>query len=499
MVAESKRLLNIEGVSKSFSGVTVFSDFDFDIYEGEVHCLCGENGAGKSTFIKILSGAHLPDGGKVVINGEEVDDKYNPSIAMKLGVQTIYQEHTLMQNLTVMENLFVGKEIVKRGVVDREEMYKQSLDVLHEIGVDTIDPSSPVRELGTAQQKFVQIAKAFVGKAKIMIMDEPTASFGIHEIEQLLNIVGFLKSQGIGVLYISHHLEEVFRIADRVTVIRDGEKIRTYKKDEINQSSIIKDMVGRDTSMMYKRDTVDIGEVVMEVNHVSGPGVEDVSFNLRKGEIVGFAGLVGAGRTELAELLFARKKLTSGEILINGKKTNFKTPKDAIKAGMCMITEDRQLSGLFLNQSISLNTILVHSSKNDTKIMDPKKEDSVSSEYIDKLKTKCTGPDQKVRFLSGGNQQKVILSKWFYAEGDIFIFDEPTRGVDIGAKEEIYQLMVELCNQGKAIIMISSDMPEVIAMSDRVIIMNKGKKSAEIDKDKINSETILSYALGGTV
>ncbi|WP_027630185.1 sugar ABC transporter ATP-binding protein [Ruminiclostridium cellobioparum] len=494
---EKKCLLDIQGISKQFSGVTVFSDFDFQVYEGEVHCLCGENGAGKSTFIKILAGAHQRDGGEINIEGNPLQGKLNPALCMKLGIQTIYQEHTLMQNMSVMENLFIGKEVTKRLVLDRRQMYKETLDVLAKIGVTGLDPQTPVRLLGTAQQKFVEIAKAFVQEARVIIMDEPTASFGCHEIEQLMSVIQALKEKGVGIIYISHHLEEVFRIADKVTVIRDGRKIRTYDRTEIDEASIIRDMVGRDASMFYSREAAGIGETVMEVQNLSGGGVKDISFSLRKGEVLGFAGLVGAGRTEMAELLFGKKIPESGEIMISGEKVRFKAPKDAIKAGLCMITEDRQLTGLFTRQKNSLNTILAHSAKFPVRFMHPDRDKETCCEYIEKLKIKCKGPDQQVRFLSGGNQQKVILSKWFHSDGSIYIFDEPTRGVDIGAKEEIYKVMVELCRQGKSIIMISSDMPEVIAMSDRVMVMKDGSILAELSKEDADSETILSYALGG--
>jgi ribose transport system ATP-binding protein len=494
-------LLEITNVSKSFFGVTVFADFDFIIKSGEVHCLCGENGAGKSTFIKILSGAYQPDTGEIVIDGKKVEGKLSPALSMELGIETIYQEHTLMRNMTVMENLFVGKEITNRLIVDRREMNRRTREILKSIGVTNIDPSTVVRNLGPAQQKFVEIAKAFVKEAKIIIMDEPTASFGAHEIDQLLNMVATLKQSGIGIIYISHHLEEVFRIADRVTVIRDGRKIRTYDRavEKLDEAAIIKDMVGRDASLFYARDEVEIGDVIMEVKNLSGPGVNDVSFNLHKGEILGFAGLVGAGRTELAELLFGRRKAKSGEVFINGKKIKVKTPKDAIEAGMCMVTEDRQLTGLFIRQKISLNAIIAQTVKRGKKFINPKFDWTITKKYIDKLRVKCKGPDQKVCYLSGGNQQKIAFCKWFITDGEVFIFDEPTRGVDIGAKEEIYHLMVQLCREGKSILMISSDMPEVIAMSDRVMIMKNNGIIAEIQKQELDSETILQYALGGSV
>ena len=499
VINKKKLLIDIKNVKKSFSGITVFSDFDFDIYSGEAHCICGENGAGKSTFIKILSGAYQPDQGDITIDGKKIDGKLSPSLSMQLGIQTIYQEHTLMQHMTVLENLFVGREVTSVGVINKREMYKQSIEVLSKIGITNINPAAKVRDLATAQKKFVEIARAFVKEAKIIIMDEPTASFSANEIEQLLKVVEHLKNAGVGVIYISHHLEEIFYIADRVTVIRDGKKIRTYLREEINEANIINDMVGREASLFYKREPIEIGEEVMEVKNISGAGANDVSFKVHKGEIIGISGLLGAGRTEFAEILFGRRRPTAGSISINGKTVNIKKPSDAVKAGMCFITEDRQMTGLFLGQSISLNIILVHSVKYNTRFMRPKNDKESARVLIHELRIRCLGPEQQVRYLSGGNQQKVVLSKWFNVDGEIFIFDEPTKGVDIGAKEEIYALMLNLCRQGKAILMISSDMPEIVAMSDRVLIMKDGAIQADVQKENINSETILSLALGGVV
>jgi len=498
---EGRKVLEITGVSKSFSGVTVFSDFDFDLYAGETHCLCGENGAGKSTFIKILSGAYQPEGGKIVIDGEMVTGRLNPAIAMDLGIQTIYQEHTLMRNMNVMENLFVGKELTKHMKLDRKAMYDKTIEILKTLGVTHIDPLAKADDLGSADKKYVEIAKAFIKKAKIMIMDEPTASFSAHEIALLLEVVNNLKKGGIGIIYISHHLEEIFGIADRVTVIRDGKKVRTYDRsvEALDESAIIRDMVDRDPNTFFSREDTEVGDIVMQVKNISGPGVENISFDIHTGEILGFAGLVGAGRTEMAEILFGKNRATSGQIILNGKEIVVKSPKSAVKQGLCMITEDRQLSGLCMAQKISLNSVLSFSSKNNMVFMNPKKEYIQTEDYINKLKIKCKGPDQEVQFLSGGNQQKVVFCKWFITDGEVYIFDEPTKGVDIGAKQDIYHLMVGLCRAGKAIIMISSDLPEVVAMSDRVIIMKKGKITGEIEKEEINSETIMNYALGGSV
>jgi ribose transport system ATP-binding protein len=495
---ERRKVLEILGVSKSFSGITVFSDFDFDLYSDEVHCLCGENGAGKSTFIKILSGAYQPDEGSIIIDGEEVHGSLNPALAMEKGIQTIYQEHTLMSNMTVTENVFVGKEITKRGVIDRRAMYNKTIELLNMIGVHDIDPLAIVKDLGTAQQKYVEIARNFYMKAKIMIMDEPTASFSAHEIKQLLEVVNRLKGSGVGVIYISHHLEEIFEIASRVTVIRDGHKISTSTKEEgFRETAIIRDMVGRDATAFYSREPVTVGEKFFEVRHLSGPGIHDISFELSRGEILGVAGLVGAGRTEMAEVLFGKRKATSGQVLLNGEDIRIKDPKDAIMNGLCMVTEDRQLTGLCVNQALSLNSMLSHSAKYNTYFMNPNADAQKTNELIKRLKIRCKGSGQHAKYLSGGNQQKVVFSKWFITDGEVFIFDEPTRGVDIGAKQDIYHLMIQLCKENKGIILISSDMPEIIAMSDRVMVMKGGEISAFIEKEYINSETVLDYALGG--
>lgn len=496
-VIKSKTLLEIRSVSKCFSGVKVFSDFDFDLGAGEVHCLCGENGAGKSTFIKILAGAYVPDTGDIRIDGTLVHGRLTPARAMALGIQTIYQEHTLMPEMSVMENLFIGKEIIKNGILDRAAMRQRTTAIMQSLGLTQIDPDETVRRLGTAQQKYVEIAKALVQEAKVLIMDEPTASFGAHEVESLLRVVKGLRNHGMGIIYISHHLEEIFDLADRVTVLRDGRKISVYSRGDISAELLIKDMVGRDASQFFSRETVEPGEEVMRVEALQGAGIAPISFRLRRGEILGMAGLVGAGRTEVAELLFGARPKTGGKIILNGKEVSFRRPGDAIRAGLCMITEDRQLTGLFLNQPIDFNTALVEHAKSMRLFMPPEEDRKIGEDFIRKFRTKCRDSLQRVRFLSGGNQQKVILSKWFHADGDVFIFDEPTRGVDIGAREEIYQHMVELCRAGKALIMISSDLPEVIALSNRVLVMRQGHLVKELGgENEIKAEKILSVALG---
>ena len=490
-----KEVLRLDNVSKTFPGVKALNKIDFDLKEGEVHCLCGENGAGKSTLIKILSGAYTPDvGGHIYFDGEEVN--LNPHYAMSLGIQTIYQEHIVFPHLSIYENIFAGLEMKKNGVVQKKEMIKKTAEVLEYLNCG-LTPEMIVGDLSSGAKKMVEIAKGVVFQRKVIILDEPTASFSVSDIDHLLEIVRTIKDKGIGIIYISHHLDEVFEIADRITVIRDGEKISTYNSEDINEQMLIKDMVGRDASTFYKRERIPIGKVVYEAKNVSGNGAKNVSFQLREGEILGVAGMVGSGRSELMNVLFGAVPLQSGEIFINGEKVDLKNPTDAIKKKMCFITEDRQHTGLFLKHTIARNTIIANLVNAKKPIVMPAEENEIGEKYIKKLRTKAKDAQVKVVNLSGGNQQKVVLAKWFNTDGDIFIFDEPTRGIDVGAKQEIYQVMVDLLKQKKAVIMVSSDMPEVIAMSDRIIVMKDGEIKAELSQNQISEENILKESIGG--
>ncbi len=489
-------ILEMKGICKSFPGVDVFNGFDFDLAKGEIHCICGENGAGKSTLIKMLSGAYVPDKGTMDIDGKTVENM-TPRSAMKLGIQTIYQEHALYPLLPVFENLFAGNEMGSGMLVNKASMVSKAKEVLEFLHSD-ISPYDTVGQLGSGAQKTVEIARAFIQESKIMILDEPTASFSKKETEHLLTIIKKLASEGISIIYISHHLDEVFKIADRVTVIRDGVKINTYEIADLTEMQLIRDMVGRDVSAFYKRDRAEIGEVVFEAEHIAGPGVTEASLTVRKGELLGIAGMVGSGRTELAELLFGVREREKGTIKIDGNEVKIKTPLDAIAHHMCFITEDRQSSGLFLGHSITRNTVIASYSKSKNPLAMPKEDIKLAEKYAKAMNVVTPSLSQKVMFLSGGNQQKVVLAKWFATMGDIFIFDEPTRGIDVGAKEEIYKIMTGLLQQGKCVIMISSDMPELIAMSDRIMVMRDGVMVAEINsREEINEENILNYSIGG--
>jgi ribose transport system ATP-binding protein len=488
-------ILSMKGISKSYPGVTVFEDFDFDLRRGEIHCICGENGAGKSTLIKMLSGAHSPDKGSIYFEGEEVEN-LSPHSAMKMGIQTIYQEHNLFPLLDVVENLYTGNQITKGLAIDRPTMIAKTRDILEYLHSE-VSPFDIVGRLSSSARKVVEIAKALVQEAKVIIFDEPTASFSQVEIDHLFEIIKRLVQNGKSIIYISHHLEEVFRIADRVTVLRDGKKVNTHAVADLTEQELIRDMVGRDVSLFYQRDKLPVAtDVVFEARNLTGNGVRDISFSVRRGEILGIAGMDGSGRTELAELLFGVKKADSGEIFIKGKRVRMKTPLSAIKQDMCFISEDRQALGLFLKHTLVRNIPIVSYTRTRTPFALPSDDIKISERYVAELKIRTPSLSQLVVQLSGGNQQKVVLAKWFASRGEFFIFDEPTRGIDVGAKEEIYRIMVELLRQGKSIIMISSDMPELVAMSDRIIVMRNGMASALLENHDITQETVLKNAIG---
>jgi ABC-type sugar transport system ATPase subunit len=487
-------ILQLRNISKTFPGVLALQNISFDLNESEVHCLCGENGAGKSTLIKILSGAYQPDeGGEIIFDGTKV--VLNPHLAMRMGIQTIYQEHVAFENLSIVENIFTGSEIVKRGVLQKIEMRKQTAEVLNYLKSE-LGPDMKMGQLSSGEQKTVEIAKGLVFKRRVIVLDEPTASFSSVEIDNLLDIVQTVKNSGLGIIYISHHLEEVFKIGDRVTVLRDGRKVSMHDINGLTKTALIKDMVGRDPSTFYRREKVPIGEVVFEARNVTGNGVRNISFVLRKGEILGIAGMAGSGRSELMNVLFGSARLEFGELLINGKIVKHSSPKAAIKNKMCFITEDRQNTGLFLSQTIAQNVTIANLVNTREFVIRQADDFRIGDMFVKLLGIKANDSRTRVTDLSGGNQQKVVLAKWFNTNGEIFIFDEPTLGIDVGSKQEIYQVMVDLLKHGKAIIMVSSDMPEVISMSDRVIVMKNRQKMAELTTDEVSEENILTYSIG---
>lgn len=490
-------ILRLEHVSKTFPGVKALQDISFSLKRGEVHCLCGENGAGKSTLIKILSGAYQPDeGGKIYFDGQEVS--LTPHTAIGMGIQTIYQEHITFNTRSVMENIFAGAEITKRGILQKKEMRRQTEDVLRYLKSD-LPADAKMSEITSGEKKIVEIAKGLIFKRNVIILDEPTASFSSQEIDTLLEIIKTLKKDGIGIIYISHHLEEVFKIGDVVSVLRDGKKISMYPIADLTKNMLIKDMVGRDPSTFYVREKVPIGDVVLSAKHVTGNGVKNISFDLHRGEILGIAGMAGSGRSELMSVLFGSARLDFGEIAIHGKPVKHASPKDAIQNKMCFITEDRQHTGLFLPQTVAENVIIANLNNTKGFVVHPSETNSTGEKFIKLLNIKTRDAQTRVVNLSGGNQQKVVLGKWFNTGGEIFIFDEPSHGIDVGSKQEIYQVMVDLLKKGMAILMVSSDMPEVISMSDRVIVLKNGEQVGELVGEQITEENILTYSIGDTV
>jgi len=484
----------MKSIRKTFGGVTALDDVDFDLYPGEVHCLVGENGAGKSTLIKILSGAQRPDRGNIYLFGEEYD-YFTPDQAIRKGVATIYQDIELIDSLTVAENIFLGNEIKnKMGRVNFKEENKQARELMDSLEVD-ISEEAKVEELSPADQQTLQVVKALHLDAKILIMDEPTSSLGIDETEALMNLVKELASHDIGIIYISHYIEEVFEIGDRITVLKDGKKVNTYSVEDVGFETITKSMIGRKREQFFERDKIDIGDKVLEVKNLNLPGVvEDVSFDLHRGEILGFGGIVGAGRSELMNLIFGSYTKESGSIKLNGEVIDHETPTKAIKNGLAMIPEDRSDLGLFTLRPLLENVALVNNEK--YKILNHREEKKLSREMIDKLEIVTEGLDQSVNQLSGGNQQKTIVARWLLSEAEVFIFDEPTKGIDIGAKDRIHALIVELAKQGKGILMVSSDMPELISMSDRIAIMREHTLTEIVDADSVEEHDLIEHFLG---
>ncbi|MEG2575475.1 MAG: sugar ABC transporter ATP-binding protein [Christensenella sp.] len=490
-------ILEMKNITKTFPGVLALDHANLSIEKGEVHAFLGENGSGKSTLTKILYGIYRKDEGQIFIEGKEVKID-NTDDAIALGIGIIFQEFNLVNTLSVAENIFLGRlHRTKAGMVDWKRINRESKQLLGRLEFD-LDPSTLVEDLSVAEKQMVEIAKALSMNARILFMDEPSATLTDKELAKLFEIIEKLKSEEVTIVYISHRLEEVFKICDRATIIRDGVIIDTLNVADTTKNELIQKMVGRDITMEFpKRDYVAKG-TLMEVKHLSRKGkLHDISFTLKKGEILGIAGLVGAGRTELMRAVFGADRKDAGEIYLNGQKVSVKSTVAAKRHGMALVPEDRKAQGLLLNFSVMLNTTLTNLKKVlSGGILSTKKEKAAAAEYIDKLKIKTPSAAQEVVFLSGGNQQKVVLAKWLYSNAELLIFDEPTRGIDVGAKYEIYVLMNDLVKQGKSIVMISSEIPEIIAMSDRVLVMHDGMIKAELSKDDVTPEKILGSAIG---
>ena len=491
-----ENILEVKNLSKYYAGVKALDDVSLSFRRGEVHALAGENGAGKSTLIKAITGAIEPTAGTIILEGESFS-KLTPIEAIEKGIAAIYQEFTLIPYLTVAENIYFGKEISNRGFVDRKAMNAKVSELLEDMGIE-LDPTAYVRDLGIAYQQIVEIVKAVAANSKILIMDEPTAPLTNKETEMLFQIIGKLRQREVTIIYISHRLDEIFRVCDRVSVMRDGKYICTEDTADISVHQLVAHMVGRELGEDYPVRTKPLGDVVLDVSDLHSARVNGVSFQLHRGEILGFGGLVGAGRTEVMQALFGADRITGGTVSVNGKKVTIKSPAMALDEGIGLIPEDRKNQGVLLGLSVRQN--VTFSSLKQAMVgwfVSDKKDIAIANEYTDKLRIKTPSVNQLVKNLSGGNQQKVVLAKALATKCDIIIFDEPTRGIDVGAKQEIYNLMRQLVDEeGKSIIMVSSEMPELIGMSDRILVMRHGRIAGEIPKEDYSQELILEYASG---
>ena len=491
----SDNILELKHITKLYPGVVALNDVSLEVRRGEVHALVGENGAGKSTLIKTCSGAITPTKGEIVINGKSFTGM-TPQTSEQNGIGVIYQEFNLVGDLSVAENIFLGRAIRKGIIIDQKAMERESQKILESLNIK-INPKTLVKTLSVGYQQMVEIAKAVSQNAKLLIMDEPSAPLTSAEVDAMFAIVDQLKENGVSIIYISHRLDEIFRLSDRITILRDGQYVTTLNTNETNKDELVKYMVGRQLTEVYpKRDSSCVkDEVIFEAVNVSGNGDRNISFKLHKGEVLGFGGLVGAGRTEFAELMFGMHPKTAGKFIFKGKEISPKTPKDAIELGIGLVPEDRKKEGALLGMSIRCNINMpIYHKISKAAVINEKKEEEIAQTYRKEISIKTPTLDQLVKNLSGGNQQKVILAKWLAADSDLLIFDEPTRGIDVGAKQEIYTLINHLVEQGKTVLMISSEMEELMGMSDRILILSEGNMTGELKKDEFDQERIMQLA-----
>lgn len=490
--------IEMKGINKAFGGNPVLQNAGFVLADGEIHALMGENGAGKSTLMKILTGVYTRDAGTVIVNGKEVV-YHNAQEAEKEGIVFIHQELNVLFDLTVEENMFLGKEIHNRfGVCNKKAMQKEVQRILDVLGVK-IKPDAKMDTLSVGQQQMIEIAKALMVDAKVIIMDEPTAALSQSETVTLFKVVRSLREKGVSIVYISHRMEEIFELCDRITILRDGQYVGTRNIPETNMDEIVKMMIGREIGERYPERNTKLGDVVFEVKDLNCPGVfKNVNFNVRAGEVLGVAGLMGAGRTEIMQSVFGNMPHVTGQIFMNGKEIHNKNPWDAMDNGIGFITEDRKTEGLMLEESIMKNISIANLGRISKKgVLNKKQEQEMTQKGIEDLHIKCTGAQHACGNLSGGNQQKVVFAKWIFTEPKVLILDEPTRGVDIGAKKEIYSIINKLADTGVAIIMVSSELPEILGMSDRIMVVHEGKIGGFIDKKEANQENIMILATGG--
>lgn len=496
----SDPILKLQNITKRFPGVLALDNFSFDIYPGEIHALLGENGAGKSTLMKIISGVYEKDSGNILFHDRDADIP-DPLSAQQQGITIIHQELNLFPQLTVAQNIFIGREPRSRikGILDEKQLNKDAEKILESLKLN-INSTDKVETLTVAKQQMVEIAKALSFQAEVLIMDEPTSALTESEITQLFKIIRELRDNNVAIVYISHRLAELEEIADRVTVMRDGTWVNTLMYRDTSNPELIAMMVGRDIAKMFHKKKADIGELLLSVSGLNRKGyLEDINLEIRKGEILGIAGLMGAGRSELAKAIFGADRIDGGDIQFEGRSVSIGSPSDAIKLGIGYLTEDRKRDGLVLNHSVEENTVLASIEKfmNGLGFINDHECRAVTREQVNNLKIKTPTLEQKVINLSGGNQQKVIIAKWLCRESKLLIFDEPTRGIDVGAKVEVYELMAGLAEKGVAIIMISSELPEILAMSDRIIVMHEGRITGELQAGEASQEKIMEYATGG--
>lgn len=486
-------------IDKSFSGNKVLHGVNLTVNKGEVHALMGENGAGKSTLIKVLCGVHGRDAGEVKIENVPIEFKA-PKDAEAQGINIIHQELNIIPHLTVSENMFLGKELTygKTGILNTRAMKKATRESLLELGVDSIHPDQVAGNLSVGQQQMIEIARALATKSELIVMDEPTAALTDREIESLFEVIHSLRDRGVSIIYVSHRMEEIFRICDRITVLRDGEYVGTEIIKETSFDDIVRMMVGRELGERFPTRHTEIGDTVFEVENLQLPGVfDDVSFRVKAGEVLGIAGLMGAGRTEVMETIFGYRKKSKGKITLHGKSLNIKHPLDAVKNGIAFITEDRKDKGLVIDASIRDNVALTNLNSISTGgVVAPSKEKTLVNDLVKRLHVRMASTNQAVKSLSGGNQQKVVIAKWIGIEPKVLLLDEPTRGVDIGAKKEIYSIMNELSENGVAIVMISSELPEVLGISDRIMVLHEGKVTRKLTCEEADQEQIMLAATG---